>query len=190
MLKGAYDYPLQRGIDCLPGQCDSLDGQVVSLGATRGKRHLTRAAIEHLRDGGSRPCKRRGRRFTQAVVAGWVAKLAAKVRPHGFESLAPDRGGGCSVQEDHGSQTAFSSASVRSSISSPRSSAETLCVSPPIEMTSTPVAAISATVLRVTLPLASALSRPSTCLTPARSSSMEKLSSMMVSTPAASTGSI
>ena len=65
----------------------------------------------------------------------------------------------------------------------------TLWVSPPMEMTSTPVAAMPATVARLTLPLASTRARPPTRATPAARSSRVKLSSMMVSTPAASTGS-
>ena len=75
-------------------------------------------------------------------------------------------------------------------MSRPRSRAATLWVSPPIEMTSTPVPAMPATVARLTLPLASTRARPPTSATPAASSARLKLSSMMVSTPAASTGPI
>ena len=78
--------------------------------------------------------------------------------------------------------------STSSSISRPRSRAVTLCVRPPIEMTSTPVAAMSATVARLTLPLASTRARPPTSRRRRARSAREKLSSMMVSTPAASTG--
>ena len=75
--------------------------------------------------------------------------------------------------------------------SRPRSSARAECVSAPTEMTSTPVSAIAphrveATRRRTPRPMA----RPATSSTPARRSSSEKLSSMIVSIPAASTGSI
>ena len=75
-------------------------------------------------------------------------------------------------------------------MSRPRSRWRALWVRAPEEMTSTPVRAMSPTVPRVTVPLASTIARPATCRTPAARSASEKLSSMRMSTPPASTGSI
>src|SRR5690606_17883194 len=75
------------------------------------------------------------------VVRRGVAELAGQVRPHCLEHLTAYRGGGSVVEVDHANR-----------MSSPRSSARTLCVSAPTEMRSTPVFAMSATVSRVTPP--------------------------------------
>jgi hypothetical protein len=75
-------------------------------------------------------------------------------------------------------------------MSSPRSSNRALRVKAPTEIRSTPVAAISRTCSSDTPPRASTCALPAICCTPARRSARLKLSSMMVSAPAASTGSI
>ena len=116
--------------------------------------------------------ERRGGRLAERVVARRVAELAREVGPHGLEHLAADRGGGGGVEEDHGAPqpAAGPRRSTRldvSSMSRPRSRAVTLWVRAPTEMTSTPVAAMSATVSRLTLPLASTRARPPTSSTPA-----------------------
>src|SRR5699024_3835016 len=160
------------------GQRDALDSEVVGLSATGGEDHLRGTPADHPGHHLARRLQARRGRPADAVGAGRVAEVAGQVRPHGLECFSTHPCGRRIVQVDHYSK------------SSPRSRARTEWVRAPTEMTSTPVRAMSATVSRLTPPEASTIARPATILMPSRRSSLVKLSSMMVSTPAASTGSI
>src|SRR5699024_1628710 len=93
-----------------------------------------------------------GGRFAEAVVARGVAEAAGQVRPGRFEGLAAHRRGGRGVQVQHHRPAVTAT-------SRPRSSTGALWVRAPEEITSTPVRAISTTVSRVMVPLASTRAR-------------------------------
>ena len=143
---------------------DALDGEVVRLGAARGEGDLGGTGAEPSSDRRTRVTQGGRRGLAEPMGARRVAELAREVGPHRLEHLAAHRGGGGFVEvvdcpSDHAS----------TSTSRPRSRARTLWVSAPTEMRSTPVAAMSATVARVTPPLASTSARRATSATPSRS---------------------
>src|SRR5690606_8833264 len=162
---------------------DPLDGEVVRLGAAGGEDDVAGPYPQHCRHAGARIGESVGGRLADRVVAGRIAERAGEERKHRLQHLRAHRGGGGVVEVAHAQPPLILT-------SRPRSSARAEWVSAPTEITSTPVSAIARTVSRVTPPDASTTARPAICSTAARRSSIEKLSSMMTSTPPARTGSI
>ena len=142
---------------------------------------------EDARDPRPRVGERVGRRLADGVVARRVAEPAREVRHHRLEHLGAHRRGRGVVEVEHAHRRR---PSARSGCRARGRARGAECVSAPTEMTSTPVSAIARTVSSDTPPDASTVARPPTCSTPRRRSSSEKLSSMIVPIPAASTGSI